>query len=98
MLAPLVLEWVGVLPPTFSLEGGAIVIRSWVLELDSDGVYAVLIGGNLGLLATISSMVIKLRAAQDEAALQHLLVTWHLRQMVTPATSAAASAPPTAAR
>ncbi len=109
MLVPLALEWTGVLPSTIALVDGAIVIRSWVLELDGRGVYGVLIGANLGMLLTLASMVLRLRVAQDAQTRRNLLLTWHLRQLVPEArgaeltgaaraTPAAASAPPTAAR
>jgi serine/threonine protein kinase len=82
LLLPLVLEWQGVLPSTFTIDATGIHIRSWVLHSDPTGTLVVLIGANLGLLLTVVQMALHLRRAQVDSERRTHLTTWHLRKLV----------------
>ncbi|HUQ01095.1 MAG TPA: serine/threonine-protein kinase [Kofleriaceae bacterium] len=82
LLLPLLLEWQGVLPSTFTIDATGIHIRSWVLHSNPTGTLVVLIGANLGLLLTVVQMALHLRRAQVDSDRRTHLTTWHLRQLV----------------
>ncbi|HUJ57213.1 MAG TPA: serine/threonine-protein kinase [Kofleriaceae bacterium] len=79
---PWLLEAVGVLAPTYSFEGGALVLRSPVIAFRSAPVqvaFAVLLVVLLAVVAMLSrSMAQRQRAASRRVELQ----AWHLRQLV----------------
>jgi serine/threonine-protein kinase len=82
VLLPLVLEWLGVLPPAyrFTPEGLLIVPRAaWMPELATTVFLAV---SSLAILATASLAIAPFRDEFDEAQRRIRLLSWHLRHLL----------------
>jgi len=91
VLLPATLEWTGILSPTYSFEGGLMVLRSAMLELPAAATYVLLTAGALSIVLVSSIMVCAIRDAQLAAERRLRIQSWHLRQLVPE--SGAARAP-----
>jgi hypothetical protein len=87
MSAPIALELLGVLPRTFFIEHGAIVIRPWVIGVDPLITPMTLLATGIGTLLGVVVLTLQLKRAQLVAERETHLVTWHLRQLVPEASS-----------
>ena len=83
MLAPVLLELVGVLPSSYEFTGGTMTIRPQLHELPRTGSYVLLLGASLASLIVPSLFVARLRQALTEAQLRLHLQAWHLKRLGT---------------
>jgi serine/threonine-protein kinase len=82
VLAPFVLEVVGVVPRTFSIDAGDLRLHPWAVDMPPHVLLIVaLVAAVLQIIAT-SILVIQLRRAKDAAERTTKLQLWHLRQLV----------------
>ena len=88
VLGPLILEWVGLLPPSYRFENGNMVIISRTIDLESQPTMVMLTTGAVLLIVTTSVFVNKLRNHQLAAERKLLLQTWHLHKTLPTSSSA----------
>lgn len=80
--APLVLEWVGVLPSTYRVEHHALMLTPWAVNLTPAATIALmLIGITAQAVITSSLMRTQTRAQQHARDLLHAQA-WHLKQLL----------------
>jgi hypothetical protein len=81
-LAPIALERLGVIAPTWGVEAGAIVSRSSLVAIEGPATTGLLIGANLVTFGVIglfaNALARQRREAQHRAASQ----AWHVRQFL----------------
>lgn len=81
-VAPLVLEWTGVLPSTYRIDSGGIVLAPWVVDLQPSMTSVLIVIATLVMTLLMTMMIMKQRGAQDVAQDRVHAHTWHLRQLV----------------
>ncbi|MBI2897471.1 MAG: protein kinase [Deltaproteobacteria bacterium] len=82
MLAPLVLECAGILPPSYSFAGGAMTIRAQANSFAPGPTLAFLTLANLGVVVGPALFVSRVGRALARAERRLHLHAWHLRQLV----------------
>jgi eukaryotic-like serine/threonine-protein kinase len=82
VILPFALEWAGVLPHSFTVEGGLVVIRSDVFVLDGFSGMAALIIANFVFLISAGLVAVMISRRRLEAARQLQVQSWHLRQLL----------------
>ncbi len=79
---PLLLELVGVLPRTFALEGGALVLRPWAIALSPTAMIGAVVGTVVLQLLGNMLMLDRLRVAQKLNEERIHMQAWQLQQLV----------------
>ncbi len=82
--APIALELAGVVPRTFSFDGGALRIQPWAVDIAPRVLVIVLITATALQIIATSILIGQLRHAKDAAERANQLQLWHLRQLVPP--------------
>jgi serine/threonine-protein kinase len=93
ILAPLVLEWMGVSVPSYAFEQGRFVVLPRALEFPEKPTLVFLLVTNVALLVTAALFVGRFKDALTATESRLYLQTWHLRQMV-PGEAQASIVPP----
>jgi serine/threonine-protein kinase len=81
LVAPVVLELVGVLPRSYAFEAGRMVIVPQMIELPelATSVFLTLLG--LAMIFVPGTFIRRLRVSLSEAQVQLMLQSWHLEQL-----------------
>lgn len=79
---PAVLQWVGVLRPTYAFGSTSMQIVPWAVELPSTGTLAFLTVSSVVLLISGALFAISFRRTLTDARTRAHLLTWHLRQLL----------------
>jgi hypothetical protein len=100
LVVPLVLEWVGVLPPTYRAVGHALVFEPWTIALDARVVVGLAVGAFLLQIIATTIIIVAQRRRQTEAEERVHLQAWHFAQLVPEdiATATSSPAPPRSTR
>jgi eukaryotic-like serine/threonine-protein kinase len=81
-LGPVVLEYAGVLRPTWGVAGGMVISTSRVVAVSETATSAILIGANTLAIVVIGSFANALARARRDAQRQVEIQAWHLRQLL----------------
>ena len=83
VLVPLVLEWIGVLAPSYSFVAGTLVLKPRMVDLPPTATVAMLISSSVALIG--ATLVFFRRVGLERAALERQLYlqSWQLRQMLS---------------
>jgi serine/threonine-protein kinase len=84
VLLPLGLEWLGVVPPSYTVESGRFVVESRVMPFNAWNTVGLLTFTTIALLVSVSVAFGQQRARVSEAERRLFLQTWQLRQLVPP--------------
>ena len=79
---PLALELLGVVPRTFGLEGGALVLRPWAITLSPTAMIAAVLGTVVLQMLGNMLMLDRFRVAQKRSEERIHLQAWQLQQLV----------------
>ena len=82
LLVPLALEWVGVLPHSFRVEAGELVLQPWAVELSASALVFVVLATTLLQLVATAFVLHAQRKTAARAEEQLHLQKWHLDQLV----------------
>jgi eukaryotic-like serine/threonine-protein kinase len=82
VLAPFVLEWVGLFTPTYSVGGGAVTSISNVFDMHGRIEEAALVVTNLAFITVAGVAAIFLSRRRHLAQRQLQIQAWHLRQLL----------------
>jgi serine/threonine protein kinase len=82
LLLPLLLEWLGVLPPSYSLHDGVLTILPRWIELSPRGTIPALLVGNLVILLCAAAVMAKFRDGLTAAERRLYVQAWQLRQLL----------------
>jgi eukaryotic-like serine/threonine-protein kinase len=88
LLVPLGLEWAGVLPDSYSLSGGALVLRPWSIDMGPTTMMFMLLASILVQLVANLYVLDAQRRLQDRAQEQLHMQAWQLAQLVPSSGSA----------
>jgi serine/threonine-protein kinase len=81
IVLPLVLEWIGVVPPAYVFAGGVMTIQDrWYAH--TEGSFLALVAITLGLVVGFAALFIRLRDQLTDAETRLSLQAWQLRQLV----------------
>jgi len=89
---PVGLEHVGVLAPTWSIEGATIELTSHVMQIGGNHTTAILIGSNIVTIVVFGLFSSALATSRRNAMRQSEIQAWHLRQLLPTARPATAAA------
>jgi serine/threonine-protein kinase len=78
---PLLLEWSGVIPPSYRFEEGRLVLLARATDLRPHGTLAMLVWSSLAFVLVPSFLLARLRDQLDAAQLRLALQSWQLRQL-----------------
>ena len=81
-IVPVVLEQVGVIAPTWSLEDGMIALTSHVMELGGPNTASLLIGANIVTIIVFGLFASALATSRRDATRASEIQAWRLSQMV----------------
>jgi hypothetical protein len=81
VLAPLVLEWAGVLPPSYAFEGDRLCLVARAIDLHATPTLAMLVWSTLGFALVPAVMLARLRDQLDAAHARLALQSWQLREL-----------------
>jgi hypothetical protein len=81
-LAPVILEYLGVLQPTWTVINGAVISTSHAIELSSAATSALLIFGNCMAIIVVGAFANALARSRREAQRSVEIQAWHLRQLL----------------
>ena len=84
-MAPVVLETVGVLEPTWRIHDGTLTTTSTIFSIHGNLELGVLIGLDLMFMLVVAGFALSLRRAAVDAQRRVTIQAWHLRQIVTEA-------------
>jgi serine/threonine-protein kinase len=79
---PVGLEQVGVLAPTWSLDGSTIELTSHVMQIGGNHTIAILIGSNIVTIVVFGLFSSALATSRRDAMRQSEIQAWHLRQLL----------------
>jgi hypothetical protein len=82
VFGPLALEWLGVLPSTYHVTGGAFVLAPWAVSLTPATGIAIVVGSLVVQLAMVSALAIAQRRTQDDQQDRLHAQSWHLQQLL----------------
>jgi serine/threonine-protein kinase len=81
MVAPVVLELAGVLPSSYTFEGGKLIVLPQMMELPRAGTFAFVTLANVALGLAPAIFVARLRSELTGAQQRELLRAWRLRRL-----------------
>jgi hypothetical protein len=81
-LAPVVLEQLGLLAPTWSIVGGAVVSKSDAIQVDGAATIATVFGGSFAIIAVAGFHAAAMARSSLQAQRQLVTQAWHLRQLL----------------
>ena len=81
-VVPVVLEQVGVLAPTWWIEGNKVVLASSVMTIGGNHTAAILIGSNVLTIIVFALFSSALTISRRNAMRQAEVQAWHLRQLL----------------
>ncbi len=79
---PTVLQWVGVLPPSYAVAGGVLEVMPRMIHFPPVPTMVFLLAVQLFIIATAAFFVARLRRRYTRAERRIHLHTWQLRQVV----------------
>jgi serine/threonine-protein kinase len=82
VLLPLGLEWAGILPDSYALTGGALVLRPWSVEMGPTTMFFMILASIVVQLITNLYVLDAQRRLQDRAQEQLHVQAWQLAQLV----------------
>jgi serine/threonine-protein kinase len=83
VVIPLAMEWLGLVPPSYRLDGqNLIVVNRWA-EHDA-ATLGILVGVTVALVLAVSVLFSRFRQMLTDAETRLSLLAWHLRQLVPP--------------
>jgi hypothetical protein len=82
VLVPALLEWLGVLPPSYSFAAGRWVIMPKVFDISPLATQAFVLTAIVGTIAPACFFVARLRRAYADAERKLQLQAWQLRQIL----------------
>ncbi len=81
-MTPVILEWTGVLAPTWRVVEGAIISTSSMLEVGGDATVALMIFAHVMTIIVFVLFANKVAVARRDAQRQVEIQAWHLRQLL----------------
>lgn len=78
---PLLLEWLGVFPPTWWATPGGLLAKGNVFEVGTNGVY-ILVAANIGMLVMIANYTHNIARDRCIAHKQLFIQAWHLGHLL----------------
>jgi eukaryotic-like serine/threonine-protein kinase len=81
-LAPVFLEWVGVIEPTWQVVNGAVISKSSMVEIGGNATVALLVFANALTIMVFGVFANKLAMSRRDAQRQVEIQAWHLRQLL----------------
>jgi len=84
VMLPMILEWVGLLPRTWTIVDGVTMVRSTIFHArGSDGAEAIaLIVTNLVFTTVVGLVALSISRRRQDAQRQLFVQTWHLRHLI----------------
>ncbi|HEX5061504.1 MAG TPA: serine/threonine-protein kinase, partial [Kofleriaceae bacterium] len=82
VMLPFILEWVGVLNPTYAVTGGVVVSASDIFDMRHFGDEVALVAGNLAFVVAAAFVAVYLNRRRFSAQRQLQIQAWHLRQLL----------------
>jgi hypothetical protein len=82
LFVPLALEWTGVLPPTYHLDGHGLLLTPWTLDLSPTLGLIVLLAAITVQVVSEFVVVLNMRRSQELAQDRLHAQRWHLEQLV----------------
>ncbi|CAN5887145.1 hypothetical protein BH11MYX3_BH11MYX3_26000 [soil metagenome] len=82
VMGPIILEWVGVLPKTWEIGDGAMVVISDVVRTHGGLDGLALVFGNLLFTMVVALMLVTINRKRREGQRQLFIRAWHLRQLL----------------
>ncbi|HUJ60498.1 MAG TPA: protein kinase [Kofleriaceae bacterium] len=79
---PLALEWLHVVPHSYHVEGGALVLRPWAITLGPTAFLAGMVATLVAQLIAVAVSLDRYRAAQERNHEQVHVHSWHLDQLL----------------
>ena len=86
---PIALEWLAIVPSSYRVTGGALVLEPWALEVSPTGLIFVVLGTITVQLISNTILLDRHRLAQDRAQEQLHVQKWQLEQLVPSSGSSA---------
>ncbi len=87
-IIPVALEQLGVLAPTWSLDGNTIELTSHVMQIGGTHTTAILVGSNIVTIIVFGLFSSALAISRRNAMRQSEIQAWHLRQLLPTARAA----------
>jgi hypothetical protein len=81
-VAPVVLEQLGVLAPTWSVVGNTVVLSAHVMQIGGFHTYALLLFANVASFVVFGLFASALATSRRDAMQQSEIQAWHLRQLL----------------
>ena len=81
-MLPVLLEWLGVLAPSWEVVHGAVISHSAMLSLSGKGTGALLFTTNIMTIIVFGVFANKLAMSRRDAMRQTEIQAWHLRQLL----------------
>ncbi|HEY4178637.1 MAG TPA: serine/threonine-protein kinase [Kofleriaceae bacterium] len=81
-IVPVVLELAGVIPSTFALDHGRLVLSSEVMSMAGPHTLGIMIGTNLASIVVIALFASALATSRRNALRQTEITAWHLKQLL----------------
>ena len=94
IVAPVVLEWLGILSPSYVFVNNTIVVMPHVLNYPRTPTLVLLLASNVMNIVTAAIFVARVRDALNVAQERLVVQTWQLRQLVPHDAKGAMSSPP----
>ncbi|MBL9014921.1 MAG: serine/threonine protein kinase [Myxococcales bacterium] len=82
VMAPIVLEWIGVLPRTWMIEDGRMIVVSDVVRTHGRLDEASLVAANLIFITVVALMLVSVNRKRREGQRRLYIQAWHLRQLL----------------
>jgi serine/threonine-protein kinase len=82
VLAPIVLEWLGVLPKTWMIEDGRMIVVSDIVRTYGRLDELALIASNFIFTAVVAVMLVSINRKRREGQRRLYIQAWHLRQLL----------------
>jgi serine/threonine-protein kinase len=82
VFGPLALEWLGLLPSTYYVKGGAFVLAPWAVTLTPVTTVVIVVGSFAVQLAMVGALAIAQRRTQDDQQDRLHAQSWHLQQLL----------------
>jgi serine/threonine-protein kinase len=82
IVGPLLLEWVGVLAPSYSFEDGAMVVHGGMQSMAQTPATIFLLLGTTSLVIAAGAMMVRFREASLHTTRRLHMHSWHLRQLI----------------
>ena len=82
VFGPLAAEWLGLLPSTYYVKDGALVLAPWAVTLTPAMTVVIVVGALVVQLAMVSALAIAQRRTQDDQQDRLHAQSWHLQQLL----------------